>query len=375
MLSSSRTKLTRSSIFILLCVFSGSFTAAISLPAQQSASQSTTASPQQTKPHVLVPARDESAYREDFADLSVKGSDLPFDTAIMGEKDDVPGLPYIRERWHVVWRPSDPIDLYIVKPRGVEKPPVVLYLYSYPQDTDRFKEDYWCGMATGNGFAAIGFVSAYTGQRLEYQSMKDDFVNKLPESLPETVHDVQMVLNFLESRNEFDMSRVGMLGQGSGGAAAILASAVDPRIKALDVLTPWGDWPVFLPKSTMVNPEDRPAVTKPEFIKSMSGLDPVDWFTKVQARSVRIQDIRKDGHMPDEAQEKMEAAAPSVAEIDQFGDGAAFVPAAINGKLLDWIKQQLQPSTTTQVAETEKAQRIHYFPPKGEENPLGQVHP
>lgn len=366
------TKSIRFSSFISLCVLSASFVAAVALPAQQGATQSTPTSPRQSKPHVLVPARDESAYKENFSDLSVNGSNLPFDTAIMGEKDDVPGLPYIRERWHVVWRPSDPIDLYIVKPRGVEKPPVVLYLYSYPQDTDRFKEDYWCGMATGDGFAAIGFVSAYTGQRLEYQLMKDDFVNKLPESLPATVHDVQMILDFLDSRNEFDMTRVGMLGQGSGGAVAILASAVDPRIKALDVLTPWGDWPLFLPKSTMVNPEDRPVVTKPEFIQSMSGLDPVNWFAKVQAKTVRIQNVRKDGHMPDEGQVKMEAGAPSIAEIDQFGDGAAFVPAAINGKLLDWIKQQLQPSAMAQVAQTDKAQRIHYFPPKSEENPLGQ---
>lgn len=372
MLSSSWKKSIRFSFLLLPCAFSAFFAVGTSQPAQQAASQSTPASPQQAKPHVLVPARDESTYKENFSDLSVQGSTLPFDTAIMGEKDDVPGLPFIRERWHVVWRPSDPIDLYIVKPRGVEKPPVVLYLYSYPQDTDRFKETYWCGMATGNGFAAVGFVSAYTGQRLEYQSMKDDFINRLPESLPGTVHDVQMILDFLESRNELDMTRVGMLGQGSGGAVAILASAVDPRIKALDVLTPWGDWPVFLRKSTMVNPEDRSAVTTPEFVKSISGMDPVDWFSKVQAKTVRIQDVRKDGHMPDEAQVKMEAGAPSIAEIDQFGDGAAFVPAAINGKLLDWIKQQLQPSTTPEVAQTEKTQRVHYFPPKGEENPLGQ---
>jgi hypothetical protein len=373
MFSCLRTKSARFPIFVFWGVLGASCTAAISLPAKQTATHSS-ASAQQSRSHGLVPAQDESEYRENDSVLSVKGSNLTFDTAILGERDDKPGTPYIRERWHVVWRPGDPIDLYIVKPRGVEKPPAVLYLYSYPQDTDRFKQDYWCGVATGNGFAAVGFVSSYTGQRTEYQSMKDDFINKLPQSLPETVHDVQMILNFLETRNEIDMARVGMLGQGSGGAVAILASAVDPRIKVLDLLTPWGDWPVFLPKSTMVTPEDRPIVTKPEFVKSVSGQDPVDWFSKVQARTVRIQDIRKDGHMPDEAQEKMEAAAPSIAEIDQFGDGAAFVPAAMNGKLLDWIKQQLQPSTGQQMADATKTQRIHYFPPKAEENPLGQVH-
>lgn len=312
-------------------------------------------------------------YREDFSVLPVQKNHLEFDTAIMGEKDDDPSKPFIRERWHLSWRPGDLIDVYIVKPRGVSKPPVVLYLYSFPQDTDRFKQDYWCGVTTGSGFAAVGFVSALTGQRLEYRSPKDDFFNQLRESIGASVHDLQMILNFLETRDEFDMTRVGMFGQGSGGAIAVLASAVDPRIKALDLLTPWGDWPEFLAKSTFIRPEERGDVNKPEFVKSVSGLDPVDWFPQVHARAIRIQDIRKDGHMPDEAQEKMESVAPANAEIDQFGDGAAFVPAAENGKLLDWMRQQLQPSTAV-AANQGKTERIHYYPPKAPANPLGDLH-
>src|ERR1035441_1223230 len=49
-------------------------------------------------------------------------------------------------------------------------------------------------------------------------------------SLALTVHDVQMVLNYLETRGDLDMSRVGMFGQGSGGAIAVLAAAADSRI-------------------------------------------------------------------------------------------------------------------------------------------------
>ena len=36
---------------------------------------------------------------------------------------------------------------------------------------------------------------------------------------------------------------------GSGAAIAILAAAIDPRLKALDLVDPWGDWPDWLAKS------------------------------------------------------------------------------------------------------------------------------
>src|ERR1700734_1539970 len=135
---------------------------------------------------------------------------------------------------------GDPIDLYIIRPKGIAKAPLILYLYSYPSETDRFRNNEYCARLTKDGFAAIGFVSALTGQRYANRPMKEWFVSELQESLGSSVHDVQMILNYLSTRDDLDMSRVGMFGVGSGGTIAILAAAVDPRIKAIDVIDPWG---------------------------------------------------------------------------------------------------------------------------------------
>jgi hypothetical protein len=362
-------------VFTVLLQFALTTSSALAQqPAANAAGQQTKTAKRKSAANSAAARKSAVSYQEDFSILPLEKNSLKLDMAVLGEKDDKPGLPFIRERWHLMWRSGDPIDVYVVKPRGIEKPPVVLYLYSYPQDTDRFKQDNWCGYATGNGFAAVGFVSALTGHRLENRALKEDFFNQLPESLGATVHDVQMILNYLASRNDLDMNRVGMFGQGSGGSIAILASAVDPRIKALDVLTPWGDWPLFLAKSTFVPSEDRLELNKPEFFARVAPLDPLQWLPKVKAQSVRVQNVRRDGHMPDDAQEFMEAAAPQTAEIDQFGDPAALVPAAANGKLLDWIKYQLQPEAKPQAA-LDKSQRIHFSPPKmSTTSPLGDPH-
>jgi cephalosporin-C deacetylase-like acetyl esterase len=51
-----------------------------------------------------------------------------------------------------------------------------------------------------------------------------------------------------ESLGNLDMSRVVMCGQGPGASIAILASAVDPRIKVLDALLGWSSNCVHLQK-------------------------------------------------------------------------------------------------------------------------------
>ena len=83
--------------------------------------------------------------------------------------------------------------------RSVKNPPVIIYLYSFPQDTDRFKDNAWCTTVTSGGYAAVGFVSERTGHRMEHRPVKEWFVSEFRESLGASTHDVQMILNYLQS--------------------------------------------------------------------------------------------------------------------------------------------------------------------------------
>ena len=58
------------------------------------------------------------------------------------------------------------------------------------------------------------------------------------------------------------------------------ASAVDPRIKVLEALDPWGDWPTWLATSPFVPADERAEYVKPEFLKKVSTLEPVDWLPR-----------------------------------------------------------------------------------------------
>jgi hypothetical protein len=260
----------------------------------------------------------------------------------VGMVDDTnPG--YTVQLLQLQWRWGDPLDLYVMKPKGVAKPPVILYLFSYPQDTDIFKDKGFQNAVTKDGFAAVGFVSALTGHRDHDRPWREWFVSELQECLATSSHDVQMILNYLTARGDLDMSRVGMFAQGSGGSIAILASAVDPRIKVLDVLDPWGDWPTWTKTSPFLKDEERPAYTTPEFLKKVEGLDPVQWLPRVQAKKFRLQDAVFEKKTPKAAKEKMWAAVPPGAALTFYQTEAEFNSAFQKGSVnLDWMEHELR---------------------------------
>ena len=258
---------------------------------------------------------------------------------------------FTRDFLEMEWRKDDEVDLYVIKPVGVEKPPVILYLYSFPSDKNRFVNNNFAKIATKNGFAAVGFVSALTGQRYRNRPMKEWFVSELQEALGKSVHDVQYVLDYLQKRGDLDMTRVGMYADGSGASIAIMAAAVDPRIKTLDLIDPWGDWPDWLAKSTLVPEDERRNYVTPEFLKKVQPLDPVTWLPKLATQRVRLQFLGDDTVTPDAAMQKLRAAAGPNVTISTYTTSNDFI-ASVGGtsgeRIFDWIKQQLALSGSEQ---------------------------
>ena len=278
--------------------------------------------------------------KEDWTTPSLTTSSLhPVDPLFGYINDDD---AYTVDFLQVQWRFGDPLDLYVMKPKGVKKPPVILYLYGYPADTERFKDPSFQSAVVKHGFAAVGFVSALTGHRYHDRPMREWFVSELQESLATSAHDVQMVLNYLGSRGDLDMARVGMYAQGSGASIAILTSAVDSRIKVLDVTDPWGAWPIWFASSTFPPEDERATYLAPEFLKKAAPLDPVDWLPKVQAKKFRLQDAIFETTTPKAAKERLRAAVPAGSTVLIYKTPDDFNAAIRSKSELAWIKQELR---------------------------------
>jgi dienelactone hydrolase len=258
---------------------------------------------------------------------------------LLGEKDEYP--EFTRELIQVQWRAGDPIDLYVIKPRGAIKPPVILYLYGYPSDTDRFRNNTFCQTATANGYAAVGFVSALTGQRYHDRPMREWFVSQLHNSLTESVHDVQMILDYLAMRGDLDIDHVGMFSQGSGATVAILAASVEPRIRALDALQPWGAWPTWMATSSLIPDAERADYVKPDFLASIAPLDPVNQLGHLSTR-IRVQFVEDDSITPVAAVKQIAQDAASRDQVVEYPTSLAQYNVLSGGRAFDWIKLQLR---------------------------------
>lgn len=284
---------------------------------------------------------------EDFDVPKVNRSQLQMEPPTPGEIDRLE--KYTRERWQVQWRNLDPIDLYIITPAGVKNPPVILYLYSEETASKQpFINDGWCQRVTRGGFAAVGFVPALTEDRFEKEMrpMKQWFVSELEEALGITTHDVQMVLDYLELRKDIDVSRVGILGIGSGATVGILAAAADPRIKVLDLMNPWGDWPDWLAGTPLILPMERKEFVTPEFLAKVAPLDPVKWLPTLTSQDVRIQIVEETMGEREEivaATRKLESVAPKNVQIAHFATQDQIKSSIYRtGGSFQWVKDQLE---------------------------------
>jgi len=279
---------------------------------------------------------------EDLSKASLSSSQLHADPPELVEKAET--KDFTREFIAVQWRPGDRIYLYVVLPPKVKKPPVAIYIYGHPSDTDRFQDDGWCQRTTSGGYAAVGLVPALTGQRYHDRPMKEWFVSELQEALGKSTHDVQMVLNYLAERGDIDMGNVGVFGVGAGGTIAVMAASVDSRIKAIDLLDPWGDWPVWMQKSGVIPDEERPAYVKPDFLKRVADFDPVKLLPGLKTPHIRLNQLNDDfASTPEEAKKQMEAALPATAERDRFETSVAFYSEiASGGRVFDWLKLQIK---------------------------------
>ena len=264
----------------------------------------------------------------------------PLSLAVLGTSETP---DFTRELLRVQWRAVDPIDLYVIKPHGIQKPPVILYLYSYPSDTDRFRDDGWCKRATQGGFAAVAFVSAVTGQRYASRPMKQWFVSELQESLGTSTHDVQMILNYLATRADLSVEQVGMFGQGSGGTIALLAAQADPRISVVDVLDPWGDWPDWLKTSPMVPEDERASYLTPEFLRRVAALDPADYLPHLKLKALRVEQVVNEPITPIDAKDKIAAAVAHPDQLVRYKNEREHLDAWKVTGLSGWIRGRMRP--------------------------------
>ncbi|WP_263359889.1 hypothetical protein [Acidicapsa ligni] len=150
--------------------------------------------------------------------------------------------------------------------------------------------------------------------------MREWFVSELQESLGTSTHDVQMIIDYLASHGDVDTTKVGVLGEGSGGVIAILAADADSRIAFVDAINPSGDCPDWLKESGVVPEKERAEYLKPEFLQRVPMLDLVKYLPHFSSGRIRIEQVAGEPITPKDVQAKIAASAPSLSLVVQYED-------------------------------------------------------
>jgi cephalosporin-C deacetylase-like acetyl esterase len=330
-------------VFLVVCVVS---------PSRMRAGQDKTLQNTNAAGNMEAPKKHPPEIAENWAKLDDITTGLQPRPPFEVQKDEEP--EFVREFIRLQWRPSDPIDLWLMRPKTNTKIPVVIYLYSFPDESERFRDDAWCRRVTAGGFAAVSFASALTGQRYHNRPMKQWFISELEEALGSSVHDLQLILNYLQDRGDLDTEHVGVFGMGSGGSIAILAAYADPRIKAVDVLDPWGDWPDWLDQSPAVPGNERPKFTTHDFLNSVAPLDPTAYLPVLKSPKIRVQQTLTDPITPKLAKESIASALSVNAQLVRYANPEEHLNTWQVGGLSGWIKEQLRSQPEVMVGTQQK---------------------
>lgn len=133
--------------------------------------------------------------------------------------------------------------------------PAIVYAHGFNGFKDWGGFDLIAAAFVHAGFTFVKFNFSHNGTTPEQPEDFADLEAFSRNNYSLELHDLQLILDWVCAENNpcasfIDGGRTGMIGHSMGGGMAIIATAEDPRIKALctwaaiDVCkTPWGSWP------------------------------------------------------------------------------------------------------------------------------------
>jgi dienelactone hydrolase len=157
------------------------------------------------------------------------------------EVEALSGAPsVVREHFAFSAQEGERVPGVLMKPRaGSSRRPVVILLHG----TGGSKSDTQIVMLSealvARGFIAVAIDGRYHGERARPGARSTEYVAailqayRMPGAHPflyDTVWDVMRLIDYLETRQDVDAARIGVMGISKGGMETYLAAAADPRI-------------------------------------------------------------------------------------------------------------------------------------------------
>jgi dienelactone hydrolase len=251
-------------------------------------------------------------------------------------------------------RPGERVPATITYPgdyeEGDPKLPVIVYLHGNRQDR-KFIEKITTPMNKA-GFAMASFDQHGVGDRKIPDAGVLDLVRVHMKRPALTVNDGRRLIDYLQTRPEFDPDRIYLVGASYGAITGTVLAAKDKRVKAAVLVVGGGSIPLILnaPKIKDEVPEILSAGTKPLITFFMDVADPIHHAPLVAPTPVLMQNGEDDRVITKQAGEALYAALGEPKQIKWYPidhpglrkeDGPEVLRLLDDG--LAWLKEQDKP--------------------------------
>lgn len=166
------------------------------------------------------------------------------------------------------------------------------------------------------------------------RTQQDDQQNSIEE-----VVNLRRAMDLVLSQPDVDPERFAFVGHDFGGMYGVLAGSLDPRPSRYVIMaaTPrFPDWYLYSPKLE--------GDARKEYIRQMSGINPVVHISKLSPASVLFQFGRDDPHVPRDRAEEFYNSAKKPREIRWYESGHGLDDMASADRKA-WLGRQLKLDT------------------------------
>jgi dienelactone hydrolase len=235
----------------------------------------------------------------------------------------------LRTRWHLAYDSvhDQRVTAILTIPKKFAAPfPAVILLAGSGghKDTDyvRIASD----LMSTLGYATLSIDAQYHGERSRPGRSGDiHLINSSTnrDAWIQTVIDLRRAVDYLQSRDDIDKSKIGYLGFSQGGMIGGTFIGVEPRIVAACLAIPGGGFLEWGPKVGLWKE------TTPELEANAALTDPIYFIGRFGSRPLLMLSAKRDELIPKYATDALFSAAKDPKEIVWFDSGHVLPPTAL----------------------------------------------
>ncbi len=234
----------------------------------------------------------------------------------------------------------------LVLPKREGKVPCIIFLHGYGGSKDDVRGA--AGLVAREGYAIMAIDAEYHGERKEEgKELYSPDINDSVRGIIQTIIDLRRAVDYLETRPEIDMERIGYVGGSMGGILGAIFIGVEPRIKAAALIVAGGNMSLMIRESQHYTTPaireylQREGITYEDLQKILDPVDPLNFIGYFAPRPVVFHLGKFDRIVPAEAGRQLYEKAGEPKQVYWYDTGHSVPLDLVLARILDFMDRNL----------------------------------